>query len=73
MEKEAMVKEVVAPEMCAMQEDHGDQEDHRTHHHQQLPEPFICISWKRCDVGHCIIYIIRVMRIIAIIHIILFQ
>ena len=52
--------------------DHGDQEGHRTHH-QQLPEPFICISWKRCNVDHCIIYIILVMCIKVIINIVLFQ
>ena len=53
--------------MCAMQEDHRDQGDHRTHHRQLLPLPFIFIRWKRWNMGHCIMHIIQVKRIIAII------
>ena len=43
-----------------------DQDDHITHHRQQLPFPFMCFRWTWWNKGTCIMRIIRIMRIIVI-------
>ena len=43
-----------------------DQDDHITHHRQQLPFPFMCFRWTWWNKGTCIMRIIRIMRIIGI-------